>query len=277
MKRFLVIILAAFTFASCFNEGDASIIAIYAAPSSNSVSSGEKMYFDVQVTTANQSLTRFEIETFDSMNGSRKIYTATPGTQSFKDRVVYEALAVETDSTFVEFNFKAEDNTGEQAHITMKIKVYGGGGTLLPEISGIVLYSPWSGKEDAFSFTTMQPLHSATNEPENIDLRLIAPNQDAMNPLNIGTDADITFARANNFDYASATWSGLQSVFMNSVRTNIINNVNVDDIILVGRETLSEDTNVIQTLGVIRIMNVYDEAGSNSDKVVMNLKTLRRQ
>ena len=274
MKQLLIIILAAFTFASCFNEGDANIVAIHAAPSSNSLSSGEKMYFDIQVSTVNEYIKTFEIETFDSENGNQKVFSAKPETRIFKEKFVYEAIAIEADSTFVEFSFKAEDNTGEHAHITMKIKVMGGGSAILPETSGIVLYSPLSGKDDAFSFTTLQPLHSSSSDA---DLCLITSSEEAIRPLSFSTKTDICYTKANNFDYASATWSGLQSVFKNSLRKSTIDNIDIDDIIIVGREKTSEETKTVETIGVIRIMAIYDDAGTDSDRIVFNLKTLNKK
>lgn len=274
MKQFLIIILAAFTLASCFNEGDASIVAIHVAPSSTSVSSGEKMYFDIHISTVNEYIKTVEIETFDSENGSQNVFSARPETQTFKEKFVYEAIATEADSTFVEFNFRAEDNTGEQSHIIMKIKIMGGGETILPETSGIVLYSPSSGKDDAFSFKTLQPLHSSL---QDADLCLGTTSEDAIRPLSFSTKTDITFTKANNFDYASATWSGLQSVFKNSLRKSTVNNVDIDDIIIVGREKTSADTKTIETIGVIRIMAIYDDAGTDSDRIVFNLKTLNKK
>jgi hypothetical protein len=181
---------------------------------------------------------------------------------------------MDADSTTVEFRFMATDDTGKTSELTYPIKVKGGEGGALPETSSIVLYSPQSGKNDAFSFRTMQPLLSTSAASEEMDLFLTRSGDDM--PLDFGTKTDIVFSRANNFDYSSATWSGLQAVFKNSIRSNHVNSIALDDIILIGREERTDSTYRLETVGVLKIMALYDEPGMASDRIVFNLKTLKK-
>lgn len=274
MRRLLAFLTIMTAGVGCYSEHDASVVAIHVNPSATVLSSGEKMYFDLSVSTLNNTIEDLEVTSFDSQYGVQDILSVRPGTKSYKERIIYEAPAMDADSTTVEFRFMATDDTGKTSELTYPIKVKGGEGGALPETSSIVLYSPLSGKNDAFSFRTIQPFLSSSAASEDVDLFLTRSGDDM--PLDFGTKTDIVFSRANNFDYSSATWSGLQAVFKNSIRSNHVNSIALDDIILVGREERTDSTYRLETVGVLKIMAVYDEPGVASDRIVFNLKTLKK-
>ena len=269
--RHLIYILIILIFTGCFNEDDASIVAIHVSPSSECISSGEKMYFDISVSTLNNTIEKIDIETFDSQYGPSFISSLSPATKTFRDRIVYEAPAMDSDSTIVEFLFRATDNTQATSELKTYITVLSGGSSL-PEISSIVLYSPWSDNNDAFSFTSMQPVKSKDTADSNVDLCFISQSQTETMPLSIGTKTGIVYSRANNLDYSAISESGLQSIFKNSLRQDTINNLAVDDVIIFGREIKHDESLEIKAVGVFKVMAIYDEPGSSSDRIVINLK-----
>ena len=157
MRRLLAFLTIMTAGVGCYSEHDASVVAIHVNPSATVLSSGEKMYFDLSVSTLNNTIEDLEVTSFDSQYGVQDILSVRPGTKSYKERIIYEAPAMDADSTTVEFRFMATDDTGKTSELTYPIKVKGGEGGALPETSSIVLYSPLSGKNDAFSFRTIQP------------------------------------------------------------------------------------------------------------------------
>ena len=193
--------------------------------------------------------------------------------KEYKKRIVCEMPSVKGDSSVVSFFFEACDNVGMTASCQRSIMVYVGDGGLLKERSGYMLYSPWSGKEDAFSFATLQTIKRSEEALADIYLDPMSENEDdLLCRLIAGTD--IVFALSSSYDYAGATWNGLQVVLNSSVRTRTIENFATGDVILVGREEVADSGIKLNTLGVIRIMAVYDEEGKDEDRVVFNLKTL---
>lgn len=274
MKRILFFLITAVICWGCYNESDASIVAIFAKPSTMTVNSGEMMYFDVSISTLNDRIESVEASTFDSQYGVQKIFSATPETAEYKERLIYEAPYIETDSMDVEFIVRATDNTGAVGEISHMIMVKNDSGSMLPEYSSIVLYSPFSGKNDAFSFSTLQPLMSS--DTTAVDLHLICASQEEYLPLGIGTKTDMVFVKANNFDYSSATWGGLSSVFKNSIRNKSIENISIDDVIIVGREQKTDESIKTTPVGVIKIMAIYDDEGALTDRVSFNLKTIKK-
>lgn len=256
----------------CTNEEDATTVVIYAQPSTQIAKAGDKIYVDISVSTINNILTNVSISAFDSEHGKTDIYDTNPGTKAYKERIVWEIPAMTGDTTVVELLVNATDDTNAHNEFKQKIKVIGDSRTLLPERSGFTIYSPFSGKADAFSFTTLQPMMSSG--AEDCDLIFLTADTVVEMPLKWGTKTNITFCKANTFDYASANWSSIQAVFTNSVRSDCVENLQTDDIILIGREEQMDDANSLTTIGAIRIMGIYDEDGQTNDRIVFNLKTL---
>ena len=215
-----------------------------------------------------------EASTFDSQYGMQKIFSATPGSAEYKEKLIYEAPYIETDSMDVEFIVRATDNAGATGELVHKITVKSDSGSMLPEYSSIVLYSPMSGKNDAFSFSTLQPLMSS--DTTSVDMHIICASQDEYLPISLGTKTDIVFVKANNFDYTSATWGGLSSVFKNSIRDKRVDNVSIDDVIIAGREQKDDTSVKVTPVGVIKIMAIYDDEDNLNDRISFNLKTIKK-
>lgn len=272
-KFFLYLLAATILINGCISEDDATTVAIYAQPSTFIAKSGDKIYIDVSVSTINSLLTNVSMNAFDPEHGKTNIYNINPGTKTHKDRVVWEIPAMSGDTTLVELLVNATDDTNAENEFKQKITVIGESQTILPERSGFTIYSPFSGKADAFSFTTLQPLLS-TSESEDCDLVFLTSDTAEDMPLKWGTKTNLVFCKTNTFDYAAANWSSIQAVFTNSVRSDYVENLKIDDIILIGREIVTEEARSLTTIGAIKIMEIYDEEGHANDRIVFNLKTL---
>ena len=274
MKRLLTLLSLAALMTGCMqNEDDATTVVVTATPSSYIVKSGDKVYVDIYASTLNEALKEVSVTTFDSEYGIADIETILPSAKTYKGRVVWEIPSMTNDTTLVEVNVTATDTKEVSNSHTIILKAAGGSSSLLPERSGITIWSPASGKQDAFSFTTLQTLYSS--ETEECDLIFLPTEDIDALPKSWGTKTDIVFCKANNFDYSSATWSNIQEVFKSSLRTKTVENISIDDIIFIGREKrIEEGSYILTTLGVIKIMAMYDEDGAASDRIIFNLKTL---
>ena len=274
MKRLLTLLSLAALMTGCMqNEDDATTVIVTATPSSYIVKSGDKVYIDIYASTLNEALKEVSVTTFDSEYGMADIETILPSAKTYKGRVVWEIPSMTNDTTLVEVNVTATDTKEVSNSHTIILKAAGGSSSLLPERSGITIWSPASGKQDAFSFTTLQTLYSS--ETEECDLIFLPTEDIDALPKSWGTKTDIVFCKANNFDYSSATWSNIQEVFKSSLRTKTVENISIDDIIFIGREKRTEEGSyILTTLGVIKIMAMYDEDGAASDRIIFNLKTL---
>lgn len=257
----------------CTFEDDATIVTIFAEPSSYIVNSGDNIYIDTYVQTINSYLTEINISAFDSEHGKSDILSIAPNTKKYEEKVVWKIPSMVKDTTMIEINIAAKDDKDNSNNISVMLKAIGGNTALLPERSGITLYSPYSSKADAFSFTTLQPLFSAS-EKQDCDLVFITTENNEDLSLTWGTKTDVVFCKANSFDYASATWANLQTVLSSSIRSETVSNLKVDDVILIGRHIYTEDSFQLATVGVIKITAIYDEVGSENDRITFNLKVL---
>ena len=275
MKKLLILLAFVIISTGCLhNEDDATTVVVTATPSSYIVKSGDKVYVDVYVSTLNEALKDVTVTTFDPEYGKSEIHKINPAAKSYKDRIIWEIPSMANDTTLVEVIVTATDTDEVSNSHTLILKAAGGKSSLLPERSGNTIWSPASGKQDAFSFTTLQPLYSSS-EAEDCDIMFLPEENADVLPKNWGTRTDIVFCKANSFDYASATWTNLQEVFKSSLRTKTVEDIAIEDVVFVGREeTTEEGAYILTTLGVIKIMAMYDEEGCNNDRIVFNLKVL---
>lgn len=264
----------AFLASGCTNEDDATVVAIFGTPSSYIVNCGDKVYIDVTVTTLNSTLTDISVTAFDPEHGKDEIVSINPGTKEYRERIIWEVPSMTKDTTLIDIMISATDNENVSNNLQLKLTAVGGNTALLPERSGITLYSSMSGKQDAFSFITLQPLFSSS-DAEDCDLVFSMSGEDGsyMAPT-WSTKTDLVFCRANSFDYSSATWGNVHAVFNSSIRTDAVSDMQIDDIILIGREIHAEDNVKVNAIGVCKIMAIYDENGTQNDRIIFNLKSL---
>lgn len=260
-------LLASLLLGGCNSEDDASEVTLFVTPSALTAGGGEMIYFDIRAQTRHEHIARFEIDSFDA-DGTRELFRAEPGTQSYSYRYFYQTPNVAIDSTRIELTFRATDNLGN-IQVQQTALIVRNNTSPLPEKSGITLWSPLSGKPDGFSLASVQPILCATAAPDEIDIYLHAdPDADPSDalPREWRTRTDVRFAKANNFDYAAATKTALSALYTNSIRSNYVRGLAVDDVVLVGRPD--------QVWGVIKIVGIFDEEGTANDRYLINLKTI---
>lgn len=251
------------------SEDDASDLVLFVAPSAATARSGETIYFDIEARTIHDRIDLLEIGSFDRQHGMQTLAVLEPRSRSYSDRYFYDVPNLTVDLLDIELSFRAVDDRGN-VQTQNKVLTAIGDTSLLPEKSGITLYSPYSGKADGLSLRTCQPLLCAVTPEEEIDLYipLDADADPDVLPRRWMTKTGMRFARANNFDYAAATKAALGAVFANSICANHVEELSIDDVILVGRET--------EVWGVVKIVGIFDEPGCADDCYLLNVKVIDR-
>lgn len=265
MKKILCCLFLAITLAtSCMNEDDATPVVIYVTPNAYEAASNSKIYFDIISKTINETITLFEISTFDKDNGSKVIYSTKPSSKQFVHRFEYTVPNYAEDQT-VEFTFSATDNINNKQNISISILVLGNA-TSIKELTGFALYSPLSGKNDSFSFKLQLPVNSKTATEEELDI-YVKPLEDEGSDLLSGSWASKTgvrFSKVNNFNYAAATLQSVAAIFPTLTTEPEIGSLENEDIIFVGRDS--------EAIAVIRIVNIYDGDGVADDRYDISMK-----
>ena len=265
MKNFLCCLLMAITLAtSCMNEDDATPVVIYVTPNSYEATSNDKIYFDIVSNTINETITLFEIATFDKDSGLKTVYSSRPSSKQFTYRFEYTLANYPEDIT-IEFVFSAVDNINNRQEIRVPILVRGNA-TSVDELTGVAIYSPSSGKNDGFSFKHKQSVNSNTATDEELDI-YVKPQADENSELLSrcwASKTGLRFCKFNNFDYASASLQSVAAVFSTSTTEPEIDNLEIGDIVFVGQEKVA--------IAVIRVVNIYDGNGVSDDRYEISIK-----
>lgn len=267
MKKILwMLALVATTLSACMTEEDADNVVLFATPSATEVLGGQKIYFDILAETRNTTLALFKVESFDNISGQKELFSTEPATQRWQYRYVYDVPNIAVESLDIELIFTAVDNLGNRQTISRTIHVTTTAAELT-ELTGVALYSPLSGKDDAFSFRLLQRVNSSKAEDADVDIYVDA---DELSPETLarswGSKTGLRFAKVNSFNYAAASRQSLEVVYANTVTKTNITDLDIDDIILVGYDS--------KAVAAVRIVNIYDAEGSEYDRYDISIKCI---
>ncbi len=264
MKKIAICLLSLFVFGSCSADDDASGVVLLVSQSARQAEGGEKIYFDIEVRTIHSCIERLDIASFDASSGQRELLCECPGTDSYSTRYVYAAPILPVDSLNVELTFTASDACGctRQAHRQLVVR---NSAAPLVEKSGYSIYSPDSGRFDGFSLSELRSLKSSESDPAVVDF-FVCPSPEESETLGREWRSlnGTKFAKVNNFNYAEASRASVVSLYENSRCDDFVGNLAIDDIILLGREK--------QAGGILKIVAIYDDPGSENDRYLFNLK-----
>jgi hypothetical protein len=252
---------------SCENEDDATkvVILLPSESAKQTVEAGEKLLYEIEAYSIKSNLNQFAITSFDTENGTISLLDTTLNTKNFKYSFIYPVPEFPKDSVLVKLKMTASDYENNTQEFNCQITVTKGT-FLLSELTGIVLYSGASGRPDAFSLGTLQPFLKSLADSADIDV------YDYTNvELNTGelsrewrTNTDVRFSRVNSFNYSTATAQALKNLYPFVERQKYIKDIQVNDIVLLGRED--------KVVGLLQIVGVSDEEGAQNDFYRFNIK-----
>lgn len=260
------LVAGALLLAMCTNNTDSDEINISVTPEADNVASlyaGEKSLYEVKIESP--STFRLKITTFEQQNGLNTMVDTMFNSSIANFSYVFTAPELLREKCEVRITFTATDAEGNEATTIRKANVHSRG-ISLEEITGIVLYSPESGRPDALSLNDVsRPFILAESpRPDTADVYL-ASNPDFSN-ITMCSNTDTKFIRMNTFNYSSATAAAVVSAYDNSVHADIVNNVQVNDIIVVGREGSAR--------GVFFVSNIL-RGGEAIDCIQLNYKEVK--
>lgn len=254
MSKINIILLAFFALVSLFacteEHGEASDIAIVITPTATdtvSLHSNEKTRYDLKFWTNNDAPThRLTVSSFDNVFGEVALLDTIFAEPTNEFSFVYTA-PIARDSLHVELSFKAYKKDGSMTNVKRHLTVLSNG-TMMPEKSSIVLYLK-EGYNNALKFSDpSQTLCQANlSDSSKIDMYV---EKNERGGITIKSLTKAMFVKNNSYDYSASTAYGLQSVFESSRRTNTVENLSINDIVLVGHTNIAE--------GVFFVSNILD-------------------
>jgi len=178
----------------------------------------------------------------------------------------YEYLVpVLSENSTISLEFTIIDVSGERVSNFRMIQATGAA-LYLKETAGHEMFSGFSAKQNGYNLVTGTPnflhlsdssdVHIAdTTNTETLLKRWVSP-------------AGIKLVRFNGFDYANCTNTTAKSAYDAGIKNDYIENVAEGDIYI----TRIRSRDLKEIYPVIKIMNVTDNPGAESDKYVFNIK-----
>lgn len=260
MKIFLynlllcITVLAIAPLTSCDEDKkEISNVAIFITPERSDTlvaMSGDKLRYTVELYTANDHVKRLMVTSFDAVNGHLELEDTTFSDKKDIYYFNYSTPIVNRDSLNVTLTFEAWDNEGNTCQVERYVVVKNST-HLIEEMTGIVLHAPESALPNAFSLKQPSQTFCLQTSPDslNADVYLVADNDFVNVALRSNTKAKMV--RINTFDYPVATAASVQAVYESQRRSEQVDNLSINDIILIGHDDKAEGaihiTNIIRT------------------------------
>jgi len=272
MKKLKYIFLSGMVFllffSTCREKESNQVIMVHSNTMKDSMQMGENVGFVVNAFSNVSKISRILIEEMSNQYNKKILLDTALNTSSIKFDFFYTVPEFFTDQT-VKITFKAYSFVDDNYSSRSFSYFCSGTSQLLAEYSGFSMYTPLSGKADAFNIYLKQPIFTSEADTSDVDIYVYQDTaaEDATILQRIWkSHTALNFVKANNFNYAKATSQMLRETYLASVRFSSVTNLANDDIILIGFG--------FQPIGVIKIVAVFDEDGVVNDRYLFNIKFL---
>ncbi len=263
MRKIFMFVSPFLLLSACMSEDDATKLSLICDLGEDTADTYEMVRLGVSSYSLDGLLTRMSIKSFDSSRGEIVLKDTALDVREIDYTYIYRVPLLESDTSSVELSVTMEDNTGETQMARKKLVVIKKD-RVLEELSGIIMYQNSQGmRPDGFSLKSLQPVVTETADSADIDI--YAYGTDGLFGREWRTNTDITFVKADNFDYPNATSSSVEETFRASVGQHNVTGIDDDDVIIIGCGH--------EAKGVVRIMFAVDE-GADS-RYIFNLKPVR--
>jgi hypothetical protein len=218
--------------------------------------------FDIKVNSVSEPLTSFRITQQTAKTGITTLIDSMIEGNHFNLQYVYP-VPVNIKEQEIKLSFVAGTPSGST--VIIKYIFLDSIGSPLPESSAHVMYSGQNQLNNAFSVSERQIV---TLEQDSLLADIYDYRSGSVPDVQLSREwrslTGLRFARFNDFNYAEATTHTLQNSFENASKKTTIDNLETNDIILIGQTD--------KAVGVIKIIAIYDDEGYGNDRYVFNLK-----
>ncbi len=274
MNRFLILLYiscCSFVFSSCEEGDEVSPVAIFIEPNASSlvtVRANEKCFFHIDFYTGSDYVKRLKVTSKDKVRGQVDVddYTWTEYHEDMD--YVYTAPVLNKDTTLVTLKFTAWDNADNKCETERYVKVVSAA-VLMAERTGISLWASESGRANALCFADPTKTFNLNNAEEGTNADLILDTDASFSNIKLASNTTTKFVRNNSYDYAAATSVSLQETYAAARRTDIVENLQVNDIILVGHGDMAD--------GVFQVTDILRNADGADNYVRLAYKGIERK
>lgn len=248
-----------------------SDVAVIVKPNSDSpvfLNSGEHALYSISLTTSHSYVDNLKITSFDPESGMATCLELPCDSKYVSHDFIYTAPEFRRDSTEVTLTFEATDNEGNSAKVKRYVIVVNNG-ISMDEKTGIILYAPGMNRPDALSLSDVSNPFSLADTPTPEDADIYMELTDNNEKINWRSKTRTKFVRYNSFKYSNATANSISSVYTNSIQTDFVSDILINDIIIVGHGR--------DAAGVFQVVNIIRKQDSNEvDCIRLNYKEIIR-
>lgn len=233
------------------------------------VASDRKVRLCIFAQSEDDVISRIQLNEYDEQYGDNIIFDTTfiQLNRSVEYWYNYQ-IPMFTDTTTMRFSSQVWTSTGKTLVYHFSFHVLPAN-TSMRSVDGITLYSAASGNKYGFSLIDMNVLFPQVLDNDTFvfcdRMQQDSTRSDVLS-CEWESTCGIYFSRFESFDYGEATVASIQKAYSICKHESIIQNLQNDDIILVGSRT--------DAYGVIKILLVADEIGTENDRYIFSLKTL---
>ena len=260
LNRGSLILYFLIIFSSCTKE-DADFIYISFTPTAQYEirNNGEIISFSIQL-SSNSELAEFSI--VQIVNNSiidTMYYEQISGLEKTVSYNYTCPNLSSLDTSEVKLLFICSNTNGEEQQRAKVFSVVSGD-IYLNETTGHTMYSSNSSEFNSYNLLTGSPMYSSDSTSH------ISDNTDSISDILSRkwiSMSGLSFTKVNEFDYAHATLEGIKTAYNTHLIKEFVDNIETDNIIIAKIEN-----NYV----IIKIMQVIDDAGSENDRYVFNIK-----
>lgn len=256
--------------ASCddeFDDKNAPVFITTDIMGITNVNSNTYKRIKIEVHSSNVELEQLRISSYDDIRGNVGLLDSAVSGRSLYHEYLYKVPMLSHDSVMVNLKIEVSDRNGFAQTLSRRLLVIARD-YKLEEVSGITLYTnEIKDHPNGYCLEDMRPLVVSMADSAAIDIyTYVDENASETLTREWCSNTDIYFARANQFDYANATNRSVVEAFGSAVANPRISRIERDDIILVGRGN--------KAVGVIKVVQFYDEPGVENDRYLINIKKI---
>lgn len=229
------------------------------------IESGDKVQYTLEMSTIHKNIERFSISSFDSQYG-KIIHIDSICTRNKIDySFIYAAPEINRDSLNVELYFEVFDNENNSQKVSRTLLIKNRM-VSIAEQSGITLYMPQSGMPNAVSLNDVSQPFVLETSPDSLSADIYVEYNFNKSIL-WKSKTKLKFIRNNSFNYVNATANSINAVFQSSVRTDQVEDIKNNDIILVGHNNAK---------GVFLVRNIIQNENNNKICLQLSFKGIKR-
>lgn len=253
LTRILLVAFCAVALSSCNeDEKEKSDIAVFIEPGASVpvvLGSGDKFRYHLDLYTTHGYVQHLRVTSFDSYQGEVVVKDTTWSSRTDTYDFIYTAPAVGRDSLAVTLTFSAADDAGSMCEVTRKLLIRNKL-VLVDEKSGIVMWATETGRPGALMFADPSKTYNIVSAGDSAVADMYIDTDPTLENVRLKTNTQAKFVRNNSFDYAAATAASVQAVYVGSRRDDMVDNLRINDIVLVGHGERAEG--VFRVVGIIR-------------------------